>query len=235
MWSVFISFPRRPARAKDAASRTCSTCDLRRRSTACSALEAQGVEDEAMWSPDKFVLFATKDGTVKKTCLDAFKNYRKAGIIAINIEEGNDLVDVVLTDGKSEICFATRDGMCLRCEETDIRAMGRGAAGVRGIRLDEGDYLVALTAVSSRTLSCWLCLKRGSENALHLKITASSIEEAKGSRRSISRRRPGKVVAALAVHDADELMLITSKGQNVRIRVGGDKGIRETGRVSRRA
>lgn len=194
-------------------------------------LEAQGVEDEAMWSPHKFVLFATKDGTVKKTALEAFKNYRKDGIIAINIEEGNDLVDVVLTNGNSQICFATRDGMCLRCEETDIRAMGRGAAGVRGIRLDEGDYLVSLTAVEPETqllvvsekglgkrtpFEDYRLINRGGKGVMTMDIT----------------EKTGKVVAAMAVHNDDELMLITSKGQNVRIRVGGDKGIRVTGRVA---
>lgn len=192
-------------------------------------LEAQGVEDEAMWSPEKFVLFATRDGTVKKTALDAFKNYRKAGMIAINIEEGNDLVDVVLTDGKSNVCFVTHEGMCLQCEETDIRPVGRNSIGVRGIRLEEGDYLVSLTAVEpnkqllvvsekglgKRTpFEEYRLINRGGKGVTTLNVT----------------EKTGKVAAAMAVHDDDELMLITSKGQNVRIRVGGEKGIRETGR-----
>jgi DNA gyrase subunit A len=194
-------------------------------------LEAQGVEDEAMWSPEKFVLFATRDGTVKKTSLDAFKNYRKAGMNAINIEEGNDLVDVVLTDGKSEICFATRDGMCLRCEETDIRAMGRGAAGVRGIRLDEGDYLVALTAVIPDT-QLLVVSEKGLGKRTPFEDYRLINRGGKGVKTIDITEKTGKVVAAMAVHNDDELMLITSKGQNVRIRVGGDKGIRETGRVA---
>ncbi|MCX6854976.1 MAG: DNA gyrase subunit A, partial [Verrucomicrobia bacterium] len=192
-------------------------------------LEAQGVEDEAMWSPEKFVLFATRDGTVKKTSLDAFKNYRKAGMIAINIEEGNDLVDVVLTDGKSNVCFVTHEGMCLQCEETDIRPVGRNSIGVRGIRLEEGDYLVSLTmvepnkqllVVSEKGLGKrtpfeeYRLINRGGKGVTTLNVT----------------EKTGKVAAAMAVHDDDELMLITSKGQNVRIRVGGEKGIRETGR-----
>jgi DNA gyrase subunit A len=194
-------------------------------------LEAQGVEDEAMWSPDKFVLFATKDGTVKKTALEAFKNYRKDGIIAINIEEGNDLVDVVLTDGKSEICFATRDGMCLRCEETDIRAMGRGAAGVRGIRLDEGDFLVALTAVEPGA-QLLVVSEKGLGKRTPFEEYRLINRGGKGVKTIDITEKTGKVVAAMAVHESDELMLITSSGQNVRIRVGGEKGIRETGRVA---
>ncbi len=194
-------------------------------------LEAQGAEDEAMWSPDKYVLFATKDGTVKKTALEAFKNYRKDGIIAINIEEGNDLVDVVLTTGSSEICFATREGMCLRCVETDIRAMGRGAAGVRGIRLDEGDSLVALTAaeLGSQLL---VVSEKGLGKRTPFEDYRLINRGGKGVKTMSITEKTGKVVAAMAVHDDDELMLITSKGQNVRIRVGGEKGIRETGRVA---
>jgi DNA gyrase subunit A len=194
-------------------------------------LEAQGVEDEAMWSPDKFVLFATKDGTVKKTALEAFKNYRKDGIIAINIEDGNDLVDVVLTNGNSEICFATREGMCLRCVETDIRAMGRGAAGVRGIRLDEGDSLVALTAVEPGT-QLLVVSERGLGKRTPFEDYRLINRGGKGVKTMSITEKTGKVVAAIAVHEDDELMLITSKGQNVRIRVGGDKAIRETGRVA---
>jgi DNA gyrase subunit A len=194
-------------------------------------LEAQGVEDEAMWSPDKFVLFATKDGTVKKTALEAFKNYRKDGIIAINIEDGNDLVDVVLTNGSSEICFATREGMCLRCVETDIRAMGRGAAGVRGIRLDEGDSLVALTAVEPGT-QLLVVSEKGLGKRTPFEDYRLINRGGKGVKTMSITDKTGKVVAAIAVHEDDELMLITSKGQNVRIRVGGDKAIRETGRVA---
>jgi DNA gyrase subunit A len=189
-------------------------------------LEAQGAEDEAMWSPEKFVLFGTKDGTVKKTSLDAFKNYRKDGIIAINIEEGNDLVQVILTDGKSQICMTTHEGMCVRCEEEDIRAVGRNSIGVRGIRVDEGDFMVSLTAVD---FSKQLLVV--SENGLGKR---TSFEEYRltnrGGKGVITMNvtdKTGKVVSALAVAETDELMLMTSKGQSVRIRVSD---IRETGR-----
>ena len=137
----------------------------------------------------------------------------------------------MLTDGKSEICFATRDGMCLRCEETDIRAMGRGAAGVRGIRLDEGDYLVALTAVVPGA-QLLVVSEKGLGKRTPFEDYRLINRGGKGVKTIDITEKTGKVVAAMAVHDADELMLITSKGQNVRIRVGGDKGIRETGRVA---
>ena len=191
-------------------------------------LEAQGVEDEAMWSPEKFVLFATKDGTVKKTPLEAFKNYRKDGIIAINIEDGNDLVDVVLTDGKSQICLVTNGGMCVRCEETDIRAMGRGASGVYGIRPDEGDFLVALTAVEADK-QLLVVSEKGLGKRTQFEEYRLTNRGTKGVKTIDITEKTGKLVKAIAVHDTDEIMLITSKGQNVRIRVNS---IRETGRVA---
>lgn len=189
-------------------------------------LEAQGPEDEAMWAADKFVVFATKDGTVKKTALEEFKNYRKDGIAAINLDEGNDLVDVVLTDGNKEICLITHEGMCARFHETgddpqspNLRPIGRATAGVRGITLDADDFLVAcltnepgtkLLVVSERGQGkrtefgeYRLLTNRGGKGVITMKVTDKT----------------GKVVSAKAVHDKDELMLMTTKGQSVRIRI----------------
>jgi DNA gyrase subunit A len=189
-------------------------------------LEATGADDESMWREDRFVLFATKDGTVKKTALDAFKNIRKDGIIAINIEEGNDLIQVILTDGGQQISLTTNEGMCVRCEEADIRAVGRNSIGVRGIRVEDGEFVVSLTAVdlskqmlvvSERGLGKrtpfgeYRLTNRGGKGVITMNVT----------------EKTGKVVAALAVTEQDELMLMTSKGQSVRIRVAE---IRETGR-----
>jgi DNA gyrase subunit A len=199
-------------------------------------LKAQGAEDDAMWAADKFVLFATKDGTVKKTALEEFKNYRKDGIIAIKLDEGNDLVDVVLTDGTKEVLLITHEGMCVRFHETgddvaspNLRPIGRATAGVRGVMLDADDYLVACVTNNPDTMMLVVSEKglgkrtpfaeyrmtnRGTKGVITMNVT----------------EKTGKVVAALAVHESDELMLMTSKGQSVRIRAGGEKGIRETGR-----
>jgi len=199
-------------------------------------LKAQGAEDEAMWAADRYVLFATKDGTIKKTALEEFKNYRKDGIIAIKLDEGNDLVDVVLTDGTKEVLLITHEGMCVRFHETgddpespNLRPIGRNTAGVRGVMLDADDYLVAcvtnepdtmLLVVSEKGLGKrtpfaeYRMTNRGTKGVITMNVT----------------EKTGKVVAALAVHESDELMLMTSKGQSVRIRAGGEKGIRETGR-----
>ncbi len=196
-------------------------------------LSAQGPEDEAMWSADRFIVFATKDGTVKKTALEEFKNYRKDGIIAIKLDEGNDLVECVLTDGNKEICLVTHEGMCVRFHETgddpaspNLRPIGRATAGVRGITLDADDFLVAcltnepdtmVLVVSERGLGKrtkfdeYRMTNRGTKGVITMNITDKT----------------GKLVAAKAVHDKDELMLMTTKGQSVRIRI---QDIRETGR-----
>jgi DNA gyrase subunit A len=189
-------------------------------------LPAVGAEDDAMWSADHFVLFATKDGTVKKTALEEFKNYRKGGIIALKIDEGNELIDVVVTDGKSEICLVTREGMCVRCEETDIRPMGRGATGVAGIRPGEGDYVVGLTAVD-HTAQLLVVSENGLGKRTPFEEYRLTNRGAKGVSTMNVTEKTGKVVSAMAVHENDQLMLMTTKGQSVRIRVGQ---IRETGR-----
>ncbi len=178
------------------------------------------------WSDDHFVLFATKDGTVKKTALNAFRNIRKDGIIAINIEEGNDLIQVILTDGSKQICLVTHEGQCVKCEESQVRDMGRGATGVRGIRPDADDFVVSLTAVD---LTAQLLVV--SENGLGKRTPFEDYRLTSRGTKGVTTMnvtdKTGKVVSAMAVHDTDELMLMTSKGQSVRIRVAD---IRETGR-----
>jgi len=196
-------------------------------------LVAQGPEDEAMWAADKFVVFATKDGIVKKTALEEFKNYRKDGIAAINLDEGNDLVDVVLTDGNKEICLVTHEGMFARFHETGdpasptLRPIGRNTAGVRGITLDDGDFLVSCLTNEPDTMVLVV-----SENGLGKRTAFDEYRllanrGGKGVTTMNVTEKTGKVVAAKAVHDKDELMLMTTKGQSVRIRVCD---IRETGR-----
>jgi DNA gyrase subunit A len=197
-------------------------------------LEAQGQEDEAMWAADKYVLFATKDGTVKKTALEEFKNYRKDGIIAIKLDEGNDLVDVVLTDGNKEICLVTHEGMCARFHETgddpespNLRPIGRNTAGVRGITLDDGDFIVSCITNEPDTMVLVVSQNGLGKRTAFDEYRLLTNRGGKGVTTMNVTEKTGKVVAAKAVHDKDELMLMTTKGQSVRIRVCD---IRETGR-----
>jgi DNA gyrase subunit A len=189
-------------------------------------LEAESDKDESMWREDRFVLFGTKDGTVKKTALSDFQNIRKDGIIAVKIDEGNDLIDVVLTDGTKQVCLVTHEGMCVRCEETDIRPMGRNAAGVAGIRPEEGDFVVSLTTVDP-TAQLLVVSEKGLGKRTPFDEYRLTNRGAKGVTTMNVTEKTGKVVAALAVHNDGELMLMTDKGQSVRIRVNE---IRETGR-----
>lgn len=174
------------------------------------------------------VVFATRDGTVKKTALVDFANYRKAGIIAINLEEGNSLVNALLTTGEQDVVLVTHDGMSIRFREDDMRTQGRNTIGVRGIRLREGDYVVALAVVTEGA-----DLLVVSENGLGKR---TGFEEYRvQSRGGIGLKtmnctdKTGRVVSASTVTDADELMIMTTGGQSVRLRLDS---VRSTGRAT---
>ncbi|MCP5540773.1 MAG: DNA gyrase subunit A [Akkermansiaceae bacterium] len=190
-------------------------------------IEAHGQEDkDATFVEDLFVLFATRSGKVKKTCLSDFRNYRKDGIIAINIEEGNELIGVVLTGGDDEICLVTNQGYCVRCKETDIRSMGRNSAGVMGIRPRGDDYLVSLTVVQAEAQ-----LLVASEKGLGKRTPFEDYPtKGRGGKGVITMNvtdKTGRVVGALRVTEDDDVMLMTDGGQSVRIPASQ---IRVTGR-----
>lgn len=185
-------------------------------------------EDITFGEENGYVLFATRSGKVKKTGLSNFRNFRKDGIIAIKLDEGNTLVEVKLTSGKDDICLVTSAGYCVRTSETNIRAMGRPSAGVAGVKPREGDYLVSLTIVSPDAK-----LLVASENGLG-KRTAyeeylSKGRGGKGMKTMNVTEKTGQVVGALSAKEDDELMLMTSDGQSIRIRCSD---VRETGRAA---
>jgi DNA gyrase subunit A len=173
-----------------------------------------------------FVFFATRTGKVKKTALNDFRNYRKDGIIAIILEESNELIGVRLTSGSDEIVLVTHQGLSLRFHEDDTRSMGRASAGVMGIRPVEGDFVVGLALV---TQGCTLLV--ASENGLGKRTDFEEYRrQSRGGKGIITMKvtdKTGPVVGAVTVTNDDELMLMTSTGQSIRIRVAE---IRETGR-----
>ncbi|HTX21209.1 MAG TPA: DNA gyrase subunit A [Candidatus Aquilonibacter sp.] len=183
-------------------------------------------KEDTTWEQDGFVLFATKQGTVKKTELKDFANVRKGGIIAIGIEPGDTLIDVKLTTGKNEVVLITRDGMSIRFNEEDARPMGRPAGGVRGINRYKGDEVVALAIVVSDAK-----LLVAGENGIGKRTDFEEYRiQSRGGKGIITMKtneKTGAVIGALTVRDNDEIMLITFKGQMVRISVNG---IREAGR-----
>ncbi|HEY1662732.1 MAG TPA: DNA gyrase subunit A [Verrucomicrobiae bacterium] len=183
-------------------------------------------KEDVTWQQEGYVLFATKQGTVKKTALADFANVRKGGIIAIGIEQGDVLIDVKLTTGKNEVVLITRDGMSIRFNEENARPMGRPAGGVRGIDLYKGDEVVALAIVVSDAK-----LLVAGENGIGKRTDFEEYRmQTRGGKGIITMKtneKTGAVIGALTVRDNDEMMLITFKGQMVRISVNG---IREAGR-----
>ena len=221
-------------------------------------------DKDTTWTPEKYVVFATHNGVVKRTNLGEFRNIRKDGIIAINIKDDDYLIGCALTEGRNELVLVSHDGMSVRfkeyaeivepgaepeegAEETDtddsageaeepgavkekggLRDMGRQATGVRGIRLAPGDYVVSLAVVDTSAL-----FLVASENGIgkrsqfdEYRITARG---GKGVKTMKTTDKTGKVVGALVVHEADDVMLMTNSGQSVRIPVNQ---IREAGRAT---
>lgn len=183
--------------------------------------------DEVTFAEDAgFVLFATRSGKVKKTPVHDFRNYRKDGIIAIRLEEGNELIGVRLTGGDDQAMLVTRQGMSLRFEESQVRSMGRATAGVAGIRPGADDYVVSLTLVTDNST-----LLVASEKGIGKRTAFDEYRlQSRGGKGIITMKvgeKTGNVVRAVGVEADDELMLMTSGGQSIRIRVSD---VREAGR-----
>ena len=198
-------------------------------------------KDDITWQQPGELFFATQQGTVKKTTLNEYRNLRKGGIIAIGIDEGDALIEVKLTRGSVEggdegddVVLITKDGMSIRFSESDVRSMGRGAGGVKGITLEKGDGVVALAVVVPDA-----ALLVAGENGIGKRTSfeeylvqgeTGTRKQSRGGKGRITMKvgdKTGGVVGALTVKDSDEIMLITSGGQMVRIPV---QGIRECGR-----
>ena len=165
-----------------------------------------------------FVLFATKQGVVKKTDLMAYANPRPSGIIAIGLDTGDEVIDVRLTDGKQEVILTTRDGQSIRFREDEVRSMGRGAAGVKGINLESNDEVVSL-----EILSPGASVLTVAENGYGKRTDIAEYRvQARGGKGIITMKatdRTGRVIGVQQVTDDDNLMLVTSIGKILRLRV----------------
>jgi DNA gyrase subunit A len=178
------------------------------------------------WDENLHIVFATQSGIVKKSNLSDYANVRRGGIIAIQIEEGDRLIDAKLTNGNNEIVLITKDGMSLRFHEEQLRDQGRNTVGVWGIRPEKGDHVVAIAIVDPNAM-----LLVAGENGIGKRTPFDDYRrQSRGGKGIITMKtgeKTGDVVGALTVRETDEIMLITNKGQMVRTRV---KEIRETGR-----
>jgi len=178
------------------------------------------------WDENLHIVFATESGIVKKSNLSDYANVRRGGIIAIQIEEDDRLIDAKLTNGNNEIVLITKDGMSLRFHEEQLRDQGRNTVGVWGIRPKKGDHVVAIAIVDPNAM-----LLVAGENGIGKRTPFDDYRrQSRGGKGIITMKtgeKTGDVVGALTVRETDQIMLITNKGQMVRTRV---KEIRETGR-----
>lgn len=165
---------------------------------------------------ERFLVMGTRRGVIKKTDLVAFRNPRAGGIIAQGVGEDDSVIAVELTDGKRDILLATREGMAIRFPETGVRAMGRTASGVRGIKLREGDEVVAMVEIRPDSALMTVC-ENGYGKRTNLEEYRVQSRGGVGIISIQSSERNGKVVGVACVQHEDELMLITQQGKILRM------------------
>ncbi len=170
------------------------------------------------FAKDKFITFMTKRGVIKKTALEAYSNPRTGGIIAINLDEGDELISTRLTDGNQHLFIGTKMGKAIHFPETQIRDMGRTARGIRGIKTSKGDDVVAMEVVAPHTQILTV-----TQNGYGKRSQASEyrIQNRGGTGIFTVKRtsKTGDVVGIITVTDDDEVMVISNKGKIIRLKV----------------
>ncbi len=178
---------------------------------------------------DRYVFMTTKLGTVKKTPLSEFSNPRKAGVIAVDLDEGDYLIGAAVTDGAHDVMLFSDGGKAVRFDENDVRPMGRTARGVRGMMLEEGQQVIAMLVAEDEQQSVLTATENGFGKRTPITEYTRHGRGTKGMIAIQTSERNGKVVGATLVHADDEIMLITNTGVLVRTRVAE---IREMGRAT---
>ena len=183
-------------------------------------LRLSGLDDEAFVN-SHYVVFATKHGTVKKTCLEAYSRPRTNGVIAINIAEDDEVVDVRLTNGRNELIMANRNGRAVRFDENSIRTMGRVATGVRGMRLDDGDdEVVGMIVVNNPdTETVMVVSENGYGKRSQVNDYRITNRGGKGVKTLSITDKTGRLVAIKNVTDSNDLMIINKSGIAIRLSV----------------
>jgi DNA gyrase subunit A len=185
--------------------------------------------ENSAFPADRYVFMATSLGTVKKTPLSDFSNPRKAGIIAVDLDEGDFLIGAALTDGKNDVMLFSDAGKAVRFDENDVRPMGRTARGVRGMNLEEGQLVIALLVAQNEQQSVLTATEHGFGKRTPITEYTRHGRGTKGMIAIQTSERNGKVVAATLVDSTDEIMMITTGGVMIRTRVSE---IREMGRAT---
>ena len=187
-----------------------------------------GVVPVREFSEGRYVLMVTKKGVIKKTALSDFQNIRSNGIIAINIDEGDELLDVVTTDGSKRIFIATHNGFAIRFDEKNARPMGRATRGTRGIDLRKDDFVVSLCPVSADDSEKMLSVsERGYGKQTPISTYRLQSRGGKGVINMKTTEKTGKVVAVFPVDADSEIMIITQQAKLIRLEADA---IRKTGR-----
>ena len=193
-----------------------------------SARKLAGVVPVREFSTGRYVVMVTRKGVIKKTSLDNFQNIRTNGIIAINVDEGDELLDVVLTDGTKRIFIATHNGQAIRFDEKKVRPMGRATRGMRGIDLRTDDFVVSVCAVSADDTERMLSVsEQGYGKQTPISTYRLQSRGGKGVINMKTTEKTGKVVAVFPVEQDSEIMIITQQGKLIRIEANE---IRKTGR-----
>ena len=176
----------------------------------------------------RYLFFTTKYGVVKRTEVTAFANIRSNGLIAIGLKEGDELVNIVETNGENTIIIGTHDGYSVRFEESQVRDMGRTAAGVRGIKLREGDYVVGSSVISDNQEVLVI-----TENGYGKRTTASEYpvkgRGGKGIKTANITEKNGPLAGLTTVDGSEDILLITDKGVIIRFNVDS---VSQTGRAT---
>lgn len=171
------------------------------------------------YDPESILVFATKDGTIKKTKFEQFKNIRKTGIIAITLKEDDELINVRKTHGNKEIIVVTKDGMAIRFSEKDVREMGRNAAGVKAITLNKGDEVISMDLIEEGK-DLLVVSEKGFGKRTSLDEYRIQNRGGKGLITYQVKQKTGSLISAKVVDKTDELMLISLNGIIIRLKVG---------------
>ena len=175
-----------------------------------------------------FIILATKEGIIKKTSLEAYSRPRAKGVNAVNVREGDELLEAILTDGKSEVLIASRNGRCVRFDETDARPLGRTATGVRGINLDEDDYVIGMVcyepeAEDAAAHTLLVIGEKGLGKRTDFEEYRKTSRGSKGVRTMNITDKTGKLVALKNVSEENDLLIITQSGLIIRMAVADIK------------
>lgn len=165
-----------------------------------------------------YLVMATRNGLVKKTRLSEYDNIRKGGLLAVSLRENDELIDVRLTDGEKDIILVTREGMSIRFRESDVRPLGRVAQGVKGITLEEGDWVVGM-ATSREDSTLLVVTENGFGKRTELEEYKTQIRGGKGILTYRVTEKTGKVIGVKLVYETDEIMLISYDGTLIRMKV----------------